>query len=405
MLADIPPGAVGTRRLFYDLSTSSQCRDTMASQTRGAYPADSDTFLQFPSRRSVVHSTKGIVSTTSPLASEAGLQILRHGGNAAVRESRSYTFPPHLVKNIDVPCVTGRSSCRGRRIECRRSIYDRNRGRRILSILRSRDEESARSQWFRKVVCSGKSGRYMWRSSNHGPSIWRHTEHIYPLSDRTRSCCCLGRYRREVWIGQDKHERHSSTSNTNGQKRISRKRIIELLCMSDLVPMWAKGMGTNVFPDKWIRSEQELRSKPNGADLLKKDSSAPEGVRAPSAGEIMKNPLLAKTFETLAEKGKSGFYEGPVAEAIVHISRQLGGHMNLADLQEHTSEIVEPVALELTFPPDDSTIKLWEHPPNGQGIVAQLALGILSELEKDGRVPSFSDKDHNSALYVSQDNA
>lgn len=57
----------------------------MASQTRGFYPADNDTFLKFPSRRSVVHSTKGIVSTSSPLASEAGLQILRNGGNAAVR--------------------------------------------------------------------------------------------------------------------------------------------------------------------------------------------------------------------------------------------------------------------------------------------------------------------------------
>lgn len=116
----------------------------------------------------------------------------------------------------------------------------------------------------------------------------------------------------------------------------------------------------------------------------------------------MKNPLLAKTFETLAEKGKSGFYEGSVAEAIVHVSRQLGGHMTLADLKEHTSEIVEPVALELKFPCDDSPIKLWEHPPNGQGIVAQVALGILAELERDGRIPRFSAEDHNSASYVTQ---
>lgn len=50
----------------------------------GTYPGDNDVFTPFPSRRSVVHSTKGIVSSVSPLASQAGLEILREGGNAAV---------------------------------------------------------------------------------------------------------------------------------------------------------------------------------------------------------------------------------------------------------------------------------------------------------------------------------
>lgn len=50
----------------------------------GAYPQDDGMFVRFPSRRSVVHSTKGIVSTSSPLATEVGLQVLREGGNAAV---------------------------------------------------------------------------------------------------------------------------------------------------------------------------------------------------------------------------------------------------------------------------------------------------------------------------------
>lgn len=42
-------------------------------------------FIPFPSRRSVVHSTRGIVSCTNPLAAQAGLDILREGGNAAVQ--------------------------------------------------------------------------------------------------------------------------------------------------------------------------------------------------------------------------------------------------------------------------------------------------------------------------------
>lgn len=48
------------------------------------YPATDPSFISFPSRRSVVHSTKGIVSSTQPLATQTGIRILREGGNAAV---------------------------------------------------------------------------------------------------------------------------------------------------------------------------------------------------------------------------------------------------------------------------------------------------------------------------------
>ena len=56
----------------------------MSFSGHGVYPSDDGQFSAFASRRSVVHGTKGIVSTTSPLATEAGLQVLRLGGNAAV---------------------------------------------------------------------------------------------------------------------------------------------------------------------------------------------------------------------------------------------------------------------------------------------------------------------------------
>lgn len=66
----------------------------MSRRPLGAFPSDDETFVRFPSRRSVVHSTKGIVSTTSPLATEAGLQVLRDGGNAAVCAQR---IPPTII--------------------------------------------------------------------------------------------------------------------------------------------------------------------------------------------------------------------------------------------------------------------------------------------------------------------
>lgn len=106
---------------------------------------------------------------------------------------------------------------------------------------------------------------------------------------------------------------------------------------------------------------------------------------------------MAKTFRLLAENGKSGFYEGPVAEAVVGISQRLGGYLTLDDLKNHTSAEADPISMRLNLPPGEDSIDLWEHPPNGQGIVAQMALGILAELERDGKIPHFTAADHNTS--------
>lgn len=70
--------------------------------------------------------------------------------------------------------------------------------------------------------------------------------------------------------------------------------------------------------------------------------------------------------------------------------------MTLDDLKNHKSEEVNPVSLQLNLS-SKAPVNLWEHPPNGQGIVAQMALGILAELESDGKIPQFTPEDHNSS--------
>lgn len=138
--------------------------------------------------------------------------------------------------------------------------------------------------------------------------------------------------------------------------------------------------------------------------MLKKDPVAKDGVRAPKLGEIMKNPTLGQTFRTLASEGKAGFYKGRIAEEIVKVCKDLGGRLELDDLAHHLeagSEPVEPISLKIdagTFA--DEGVELWEHPPNGQGIVALMALGILQELRAEGRIPRWGPDDHNTAPYL-----
>jgi gamma-glutamyltranspeptidase/glutathione hydrolase len=149
--------------------------------------------------------------------------------------------------------------------------------------------------------------------------------------------------------------------------------------------------------------------------MLKKDESAKDGVRAPGPGEIMKNPTLAKTFRALAADGKKGFYQGRIAEAIVKVIQDQGGYMSLEDLAYHAETGTQEVdAISLKFTGQDivskSTpgtdgeanqgVEVWEHPPNGQGIVALMALGIMEELEKSGKIPKFTEAQHNSAEYL-----
>ena len=175
-------------------------------------------------------------------------------------------------------------------------------------------------------------------------------------------------------------------------------------------------MEANANSYKWDRSESLIRrASPNGAEMLKKDPKAKDGCRAPRPGEIMKNPTLAKTFRTLAKDGKPGFYTGRIAEELVKVVQNLGGHLVLEDLKHHLdlgTETTEPISLRFNAQDvakshskhihDSSSegIELWEHPPNGQGLVALMALGIIEQLEKSGKIPKFAPTDHNSSAYL-----
>jgi gamma-glutamyltranspeptidase / glutathione hydrolase len=97
---------------------------------------------------------------------------------------------------------------------------------------------------------------------------------------------------------------------------------------------------------------------------------APAG-RTPAAGEIWRFPDQARSLERIAETNGEAFYRGDLADAIVAHARANGALLDHVDLAEHRPDWVEPIRTGV----DDH--ELHEIPPNGQGLAALIALGIL----------------------------
>src|SRR5690625_1271265 len=97
---------------------------------------------------------------------------------------------------------------------------------------------------------------------------------------------------------------------------------------------------------------------------------APKG-RPPKAGEIWSSMAHADTLRSIAETNGESFYTGELAEKIAKFSEENDGFLTLKDLAVHKSEWVEPISVNYRG------YDVWEIPPNGQGIVALQALNIL----------------------------
>ena len=116
-------------------------------------------------------------------------------------------------------------------------------------------------------------------------------------------------------------------------------------------------------------SQKRFEKYPNFNELWVKNGSMP------TKGEIFKNPQLAKTLETIALKGREGFYEGEVANAMVDFIQSQGGFLTHEDLSSFHSEWTPPVSSNYRG------YDVWELPPNGQGIAALQILNILEKFD------------------------
>jgi gamma-glutamyltranspeptidase/glutathione hydrolase len=124
-----------------------------------------------------------------------------------------------------------------------------------------------------------------------------------------------------------------------------------------------------VVQQKWAAATPLLQSLPGFAE-----SFLPWG-RAPNVGELFQFKAAAKGLRAIAQTKGRAFYEGEIAEALVRFSDQHGGAMTLKDLANYQAQWVEPIAQNYRG------YTLHEIPPNGQGIAALIALGILENFD------------------------
>ncbi len=124
-----------------------------------------------------------------------------------------------------------------------------------------------------------------------------------------------------------------------------------------------------VVQQKWAAAVPELHAQPGFAR-----SFMPWG-RAPQVGELFQFAAAARALRAIGATRGQAFYTGEIAQALVAFSQALGGGLTLADFAAHQPEWVAPIAR------DYRGYTLHEIPPNGQGIAALIALGILEQFD------------------------
>ena len=274
--------------------------------------------LPFNSGRSSIYGRNGIVATSQPFATAAGLEILAKGGNAA-----DAAVAAGAALNVTEPTSTGIGGDMF-------ALYYSANTKRVTAL-----NGSGRAPAGLTLDRLKKDG-----FSRELPPFHAHTV--------TVPGACAG------WF--DLIEKHGSLS------------------MSEILGP-AIRLASEGFPVAPITSyywqrgvSRQLQSSLNGQELT-------IDGRGPNAGEIFRNPNLARTFEIVAQGGRSAFYEGEIAEAIVSVIKEAGGSMSLEDLASHTSTWEEPISVMYRG------LRIHECPPNGQGITALIALNILEEFD------------------------
>jgi gamma-glutamyltranspeptidase/glutathione hydrolase len=284
----------------------------------------------FASRRSPVYGRGGMVAASQPMAVAAGIEILSKGGNAA-----DAAVAVAAALNVTEPTSTGIG------------------GDMFALFLDAKTKQVSALNGSGRAPAALTLERLKKEGFTELPPY-----HPYTI---TVPGACAG------WF--DLIEKH-------GTKSMS-------AILAPAIQLAEKGFPVAELTSHfWQRgAERQLKSALNGIEMTI------EG-RGPRAGEIFKNPGLAHTFKTIAAGGKQAFYQGELAEAIAKVIQQSGGCMTANDLAEHTSTWEKPISVTYRG------YRVYECPPNGQGVTALIALNLLEGFDLASLDPISADRLH-----------
>lgn len=132
---------------------------------------------------------------------------------------------------------------------------------------------------------------------------------------------------------------------------------------------------TPILAKYWQRAAQIYKKLFKGAEFESWFNTFTPGGKVPQVGDIWRSPDHAATLREIGETGAESFYRGSLAEKIDEFSRQHGGFLRKEDLAGYHPEWVKPISVNYRG------YDVWEIPPNGQGLVALMALNTLKGFE------------------------
>ncbi len=279
--------------------------------------------FRFASRRSPVYAPRQMVAASQPLAVAAGLELLDAGGNAA-----DAAVAVAAVLAVVEPCSTGLG------------------GDAFVLF-----HEAGAGQTF-GLNGSGRSPRTLTRDAVLSMGFAEGIPQLHALTVTVPGAC-------GAWC--DLAERF-------GKLGLAR-------CLQPAIRLASEGFVVGpVTAQLWKRgAEGQLATAPGGRELTL------DG-RAPRPGERFVNKGLAGVLEGLAKGGKGFFYQGDTARRIAAAVQGAGGLLAEEDLAAHGAAATcwtEPLSVSY------GGYALQECPPNGQGIVALIALNILKQLDRE----------------------
>ena len=267
--------------------------------------------------RSVEVAANGMVATSHPLAAQAGLDILKSGGNA---------IDAAIATNAMLGLVEPMSCGIGGDLFC---IYWEAKSQKLYGL-----NASGRSPF--AINIDVLRDRNLKEIPSHGPLTW------------SVPGCVDG------W--------------EQLRSRFGSMTFAEILASP--IHYAKSGFAVpEVIAGYWKTAQPHLEKYPDSAKTY-----LPDG-HAPVVGEVFRNPFLAETYRLIAEKGRDEFYEGSIARRIDAFSKANDGLLRFRDFKEHSSEWVKPVST--TYRGHE----VFELPPNGQGIAALEMLNVLEGYE------------------------